>query len=178
MAPTTFQDVTALLSAPAASAFIGGATGLAGSWLINWLTYRRDRNDKAKATLTAIKAEIASLIELMELGNYVKGIEAAIQFMEQSKQPYFVHVPIKVELFTRVYCANVSALGTLNEAAIPPIVSFYGHIHALVMDLDNYKQTNPPYTAEYVANLLELYKLDLKRLKSTIALGRDIQRVK
>ena len=143
--PTTIEQLTALFSTPIFSAMVGGVTGILGTLILNWFTFKREKKHKAESTFVALQAEIRSIVELMEFANYERGIQVAIQTITQTNQPFFFDVPVEIELFTKVYSENVGNLGLIKKEHLPEIVSFYATVHALVMDCRPVKPLgNPP----------------------------------
>lgn len=169
-----YTFVLELIKSSGFSAIIGALTGLVGGYLLNSYTYRRDEKAKAKATLTAIKAEITSIVTLMEFANYEDGIKKAIEYIEKNNVPYYFQVPVQIDLFTKVYSANVSMLGSIREQLLPDIVTFYALVHGLVMDLEHFKPVPEPHHPKLAENMLRIYKADLQRISDTIKLGKKI----
>jgi hypothetical protein len=172
--PWDIETLTRLLDAPALSALIGGITGVAGGYFTGYLAYHRDKQERGKATLAAVKAEISSILSLMEEARYIDEIKSRIDSIEKTGEPAFFEVPVKIKLFTKVYSANISHLGLIDGAILPNLVTFYALVHGLVMDLEHLKFRPGPYSPEYIAGLLKIYKYDLPRLVRTVALAKQI----
>ena len=161
-----------LTQSPILAVIVGGALATSGGFLTNYWGFWREQRQKASATLAAIRAEILSIVTLMEEADYAKGLQNQIDFIEKYRRAAFFEIPVKIELFTRVYTANLSNLGLLDAKLLPDIVSFYATIHGLVMDLEHTKpQSEVPGLAE---NLLKIYKFDLRRVNEVTALGKRI----
>jgi len=76
--------------------FLAIAGGIAGSVVPIVLQNRRER----RALAYSLAGEISSLIEVAEQRKYEQSIEAIIQNVKTTKQPWFVTVRIEQHYFT------------------------------------------------------------------------------
>ena len=127
---------------------------------------------KSKATLAALKSEVLSILELIKHANYAEGMRQQMEKTQKTGKAHFFSVPVQIELFTKVYSANVANLGLLNPKIISPIVIFYASINALVMNLEHMKNKND--YPELVDNLIYIYSASIERLEIAVALGEKV----
>jgi hypothetical protein len=127
--------------------FLAIAGGIAGSVVPIVLQNRRER----RALAYSLAGEISSLIEVAEQRKYEQSIEAIIQNVKTTKQPWFVTVRIEQHYFT-VYEANANKIGLLPKETARNVAKFYTYAKSFIEDVTD-KSFSPKSEEESIQRL-------------------------
>jgi hypothetical protein len=162
----TLKDALPLIGV-VIGAVIGGVGSFCGSYCLENSKFKREKRNVA----LAFAGEIAALRRIVELRHYVQGIENTLQHIRQTREPFYLFLPITREYFN-VYNQNVSRIGVLDDPLPRLIAVFYTQGNAILEDFHG--MTTGALEGRDIDWLIVFYKQLLELLPDTLDVGDEI----
>lgn len=120
-------------------ALVTGLTAAGGPYLI----WRRQAESERRSVRAALLAEVAALLEIVEIRGYVRDLREAEELLSRLEQwqldelsPEECQICIPVgDHYNRVYQSNVNRLGSLSAREARMVVRFYQLIDSVKADV-------------------------------------------
>lgn len=166
------------------SPIVQAAATLAGAVFVLvgiWYRDRLETNNKARNTKVQIYAEIRSLLDLIELNNYLNGINEIIADRKAGGNRFLQFNSGRS--FTSVYEANLQNLGLLGDAA-SDVVRFYMIITSAVEDKDAVagiaaqikaqEEAGEPVDPALLRRMIAFHELLFGKFSSAVHIGEEL----
>jgi len=131
-----------------------------------------EKKQQAKL-LMAFKAEIDTIIELIETRKYINSIENILQSSLNAQAPSYFRIPISINLYTKTFEAHLKDVAMLPERVSKQIIRFYMLIFALSEDLSTLAGTNQMPFQDF----LNVLTTDIQLLHKVIFIGKDVSKL-
>ena len=117
-------------------------TGAAAAGGPIWIAYRQTKNERSSVR-SALLAEVAALIEIVEIRGYLKDLRSYEAYLKScdrehldqlNPKDFSFSVPISNE-YNMVYRANLTRLGGLSSTEAKQLVRFYQLTDSVIADI-------------------------------------------
>lgn len=159
---------------PVISAFVGGVIAVSGNTILSAISENRKNRNIARNLAGAISGEVSNICHLFRVRDFLKETRGVISEMEEDGLHRTIRAKISYNYF-KVYEANLSQFGILQNDLPIKISRFYGMCSAILEDL------NASYNGDYdkydTEDMISIYKGLYGLIKDVLALGDDIFKI-
>jgi hypothetical protein len=162
----TFRDAL-----PLVGVVIGAVIGGVGSFLANYCLEKSKLRMERRNLALAFAGEIAALRRIVELRRYADGIQQTLQTVIQTREPFYLSMPISREYFN-VYNQNVNRIGILEDPLPRLIATYYTQANAILEDFHGF--STGVFNDRDIDSLIATYQQLLELFEDTLNVGDEI----
>ncbi|MDP3106960.1 hypothetical protein [Hydrogenophaga sp.] len=155
---------------------IGGGLAITGGFVSSWWQTKLTADREARQLAKAIKGELTGILEIAKVRQYEKGIEAALNHVRATSQPFIFSVTVRGD-YTAVYRENAGRLGLLKGELPATISVVYTKIFSILEDFHLLTEIQGKPDRHHEMDLgrcLEMYEELLELLRQTLAQGQAV----